>query len=146
MENTQITAGTQDMRNTQTENGRAEGVFEMKWHKFLIWFSLFFSALINIADGIYCFSFVDQIGSMAFFGIAEILLGLFVIFVRFRLSGFKRNAADLLTAAQAIGIVLLILSALILGLDANVSGISTGIAMLVINRVYYKKREALFRN
>ena len=42
-------------------------VYGMKWHYFLIWFSLFFSAIINIVDGIGCLEYAGEVGGSVIF-------------------------------------------------------------------------------
>lgn len=137
------------MDNTMYNNMEKTEVkpdYGMKWHYFLIWFSLFFSAIINIVDGISCMEYVGQVGGAAFFGISEIALGIFLIFVRFQLSGFKVNAINLFTTAQVISIVLSVLAAIVTGIELDVSGIASAIGMIVITRAYYAKRAELFVN
>ena len=115
-------------------------------NKILIWFSLFFSAIINIVDGIGCLEYAGEVGGALFFGISEIALGLFLIFVRFQLSGYKVNAINLFTTAQVISIVLSVLAAIVTGIELDVSGIASSIGMIVITRAYYAKRAKFFVN
>ena len=115
-------------------------------NKILIWFSLFFSAIINIVDGIGCLEYEGEVGGALFFGISEIALGLFLIFVRFQLSGYKVNAINLFTTAQVISIVLSVLAAIVTGIELDVSGIASAIGMIVITRAYYAKRAKVFVN
>jgi len=137
------------MDNTMYNNMEETEVkhdYGMKWHYFLIWFLLFFSAIINIVDGISCMEYAGQVGGAAFFGISEIALGIFLIFVRFQLSGFKVNAVNYFTAAQVFVIIMSVLSAAVLGMEMNVSDIASNIGMIVITRAYYAKRAELFVN
>ena len=84
------------------------------------------------------------VGGAAFFGVSEIALGAFLIFIRFRLSGFKKNAVSLFTTAQVIRIVIGVLGVIVLDMELNVSSFASSIAMIFITRSYYAKRAELF--
>lgn len=137
---------TENITYTANANVTEKPEYSMKWHNFLIWFSLFFSAIVNIVDGIGCMRYAGIVDSAVFFGISEIMLGAFLIFVRFRLSGFKKNAVNCFTAAQAANIVLSVLCMIVLDMGFDVSSIAGSIAMIVITRNYYGKRSELFVN
>ena len=143
----------------------------MKWFKFIIWFQLFATALLNVISGISALT-GSQYGSSAdaelvymffpslktvdmIYGICLIVLAAGAIFVRMQLAGFRTNAPKLylglLAAAVAANLIYLVAAASILsdlGLDftSNISQLATSVVMIVVNSIYFKKREHLFVN
>ncbi len=140
----------------------------MKWFKFVIWVQLFLSALswldkgflllTGTAYGDYTESLYIYYGGLKvvdiLFGLLSIAFAVAAVYVRFQLSGFKRNGPKfylyLLLASIGISLVYLILTSLILGtLTATVSAVSsilTSCLMYTLSRTYFKKRELLFVN
>lgn len=139
----------------------------MKWHKFLIYFSLWASAVSNgfTAIGFWSGSFytdpetvyhtfaglktVDLLMSFACLAFAVLL-----IVTRYALAGFKVNAPKLLLIVYAVYAAVLLLYPLIV---VGVTGLSftdlwepasliSSAVMLVVNKVYYDKRASLFVN
>ena len=137
MENTIFTNA--DAIETKPEYG-------MKWHKFLIWVGLFFLAAINIFDGIQCMQYTYLTGMAAVFGIAEILIGVFLIYVRFALARFKVNAVDCFTGVQVAALLLGVIADLYFGEGLDFASMIGTIGMIKITREYYSKRAELFVN
>ena len=91
----------------------------MKWFKFLIYFEMWASALLNIISGITAFlgknygADSDMIYSMfaglkvadVVFGAVEILFAVYIIYVRFQLAGFKKNAPGKLLIVYAAPLI-----------------------------------------
>jgi len=151
----------------------------MKWHKFLIYFSLWASGISNILVGIMYLSgkwydFVNGEGASSIvynvidglktvdimYGMFAIALGVFAIFTRFQLAGFKATAPKMLTALYAgtavISLIYFLAASSIIekasggladfdnsGMLASILGTVVGI---VINTIYYKKRQHMFVN
>ena len=146
----------------------------MGWFKFMIYFALFAGAVLNFVTAIQMLT-GSQYGDSkdlvyAFFGSLKtidvlmgiVLLGLvaFTIFVRFQLAGFKANGPKMLyilyVAVLAFNILYLILVASAISksgmgigdlLSGSVIGTLIGSAvMLIVNKIYFDKRKALFVN
>ena len=144
--------------------------YKLKWHKFLIYFSLWAGAIVNTAQaatlirgevygsesstiyGLYGgLKIVDFI-----WGIVMIGLAAYMIYVRFQLAGFRIGAPGKLTALYtaslagslvyllAVSVVTHVSLGSVLG-DIAVSLIGS-VAMLFINQNYYNKRLELFVN
>ena len=145
-----------------------ESELPLRWHKFLVYFSLFLGALMYIGEGYNAVSGI-QYGDMVEviysyydglkaadvgYGIALFGLAAFAIFTRFQLAGFKRNAPNLLMILYCVPILLSFGYLLIVGgitginmIDASFVGNILGSAtIIVINKVYYNKRKHLFVN
>lgn len=146
----------------------------MKWFKFLIYFSLFLSALLNLISGIQMLTgaqYGDEAELVyAFFGslkTIDVIMGIvllaivaFTIYVRFRLSGFKKDGPKLLTvlyiAVLAWGIlyIILVMSQLSdLGVGVGdiltpsvITNMLTSVVMVIVNKIYFDKRKHLFVN
>ncbi len=152
----------------------SEPTYPMKWYKFLIYFALFAGAVVNMmtgiiqlsgqhygafADNVYAdfptLKIVDRANSLALIAGA-----VFAIFVRFRLSGFKKGAPKLLQLVYifnlAVSIFYIIGASSAVGDLAGVilpsltpNAISTSITtavILIANHIYFKKRASLFVN
>ena len=143
----------------------------MKWHKFLIYFSLWAGAVIcalnglqlltgtvygpnNESEAVYvhfpALKSVDMV-----FGVIMIAIAVFLIYTRFQLARFREGAPNKLTIAYLLQL------AAFLGYGIVISGIVhmsfsdvinsqtsasivSSIVMIVVNRVYYNKRAHLF--
>ncbi len=140
----------------------------MKWFKFLIYFSLFFSCLVNVVTGINYLTgniyisqgvtanlvyaiFPSMKGFDLFNGIACFALGVFAIITRFALAKYKKSGPMFLYSLYVANAVV----ALIYGIGATVAlgevafnPISIGgtVLMIVLNVVYFNKRKHLFVN
>ena len=146
------------------------GSYELKWYKFLIYFALWASAVLNVFSAFAYFT-----GSMygdaanrvySYYGgmktldviMGLILLGLavFSIYVRFQLAGFKTDAPkklEYLYIANALVLLLYLLAASsVTGLSftelasGSWGSLAGSVAMIFINRTYFSKRETLFVN
>ena len=151
--------------------------FPMKWHKFLVYFALWASAVINAVQGIRVMSggqYNDPTyGNLArevyafFPGMktADIIYGIILIGIAilgfltaYKLLKLMRGAPTLLTVlyiASAAGSILYIIMAVSAlkgyrdtsDLTASAIGSLIGsVVMIIVNNIYYKKRERLFVN
>ena len=109
--------------------------YGMKWHNFLIYFSLWAAAILNVIIG-----FMSIAGGAPLYGIVVIGAAAYLIFARFQLANLKAKAYNHLLIAQLI----VIAADLIAG--AEFSSLASSIAACGINFYYYKKRESLFVN
>ena len=143
----------------------------MKWHKFLIYFSLWANAVMSVISGAQIITgsqygppeaagqlYATVSGLKAadmVFGVLLIAMGAFFIYTRFQLAGFKAGAPNKLTIAYALDLAitlgyLMVVSGLTkipVGDLMNSSVPSTIIAsvvLIIVNRVYYNKRAHLF--
>ena len=155
---------------TYAPDGRQIG---MNWFKFIIYFQLFLSCVVNVYNGIQMMS-GGQYKGMAelvyntikgmkgidiVFGLLFIVLGVAAIVVRFQMSGFKKQgpvmymgfcAAVCLVSLAYIIAVKIIVSKYTddtssLNSASIVQLISTGV-MLAVNIPYFKNRQHLFVN
>ena len=145
--------------------------FGMKWHKFLIYFSLWAGAALN---GISALAMITetQYGSNrvmvymvypsmrtvdVLFGLLLIAVSVYTIYTRFQLARFKIGAPRKLNWVYALSLTFSLLylavAAAVIGLplgdmmDSDTwATIPTSIAMMVVNSVYYGKRSELFVN
>ena len=125
----------------------------MKWYKFLIYFSLFFSAVISILGVIgtipLLFIALPVFYKIFFviFSICSLAIAIFAIYTRQMLAGFKTNAVNCLYALYIVSNVTGIIYYLIL---ANYMGAIGLVIFLIIwltlNNIYFKKRKHLFVN
>lgn len=151
---------------------RDEKAPPLRWFWLLVNFTLFASALMHFANGISAITGAhhkvdtQQLYSLypAFrtldigCGIFLILLSVFIIYTRYRLAHFRRRA-PLLLALTYLSVCLhdlvYIAAALIilphpseaeLDLFTFGFGAAVGVTMLIIDHVYFKKREYMFIN
>ena len=145
--------------------------FGMKWHKFVIYFGLFFGALIDLILGISVISGMiysrygiepelvyDVFSGLKTLDVAVglccIALAVFFLVTRFQLSGMKKRGPVCLYCIYALNFILsliyVILASDIIGepiYDGEIIAmLAAYLVMLVLNVVYYKKRESLFIN
>lgn len=150
--------------------------YPMAWFKFLIYFAIIAGAIINCIGGILSFTGAQYGSALEaklvyavfpslktldiFFAIACIALAVFGFYVRSRLAKFCANGPKMVLALYAasgiISFVYCIAAAGILSdalvLDTSeliLEGVMTlivSIVMIIINRVYFNKRKALFVN
>ena len=140
----------------------------MKWYKFVIYFTLFASALIDLGNAVSYFrgtvyGDVDTIAAVYYIfpsmkpldiiiGIALIGMAVFSIYTRFALAGFKRIALPCFYSIYIINIVALLLY---VGIASTITGINllSGklignligcVAYLLINYRYFSKRKDMF--
>ena len=159
------------MNDSNRYNYQSADDYPLKWHKFLIYFSLWASAITNAIQGLSAitgmpygadsetiYRYFPQLRSVnVVMGFALIALAIYTIFVRFQLAGFRRGAPQKLVGLYIAFIVFdvayLLITAATTGLSVGelidsqyVGAIVSSAVMAGINRVYYGKREALFIN
>ncbi|MGN1306156.1 MAG: zinc ribbon domain-containing protein [Faecousia sp.] len=147
---------------------------QMNWYKFLIYFALFASAVVNAINAIRFFtglvngSSADAQWLYAIFpswktvdiivGLLLLVLAAFSIFTRFRLSGYYKNGplclyltyglSALSNIVYLLGVALVIsgtgISLTDLDIVPTVTSIVVSIVMIVINVLYFNKRKQLF--
>lgn len=145
--------------------------YSMKWHKFLIYFSLWASAVINLLNAFQYFtgsiygangeasmvySYYDGIKAVdMLMAVCLIAVAVYSIVTRFALAGYKAKGPKLLfglyivNAVVAIAYIFIASSvtgiAIIDLIDSNtISSLISSIAMAFINKTYYDKRAAAF--
>ncbi|MCI7730357.1 zinc-ribbon domain-containing protein [Enorma burkinafasonensis] len=143
----------------------------MKWFKFIIWFQLFAAALQAAGQAIVSFTGMQYEGHAELvyhiygglrvldigMGICMVAFAAAAIFIRFELAGFKRDAPlhylIFFGANLVIAVLYVLLGSLMLGeglfgmIDAQFIGSMFGYALLiVVNKIYFDKRKALFCN
>ena len=141
----------------------------MKWHNFLIYFSLWAGAVLSVISSITYFTGAHYQGSASLvysfysglrlidllMGLACVGLAVFGILTRFALAGYKAKGPRMLTICYAANagasIVYLLLVSAVTGMalsevmDSSTIGSLVGsIAMIFINNSYYGKRADLF--
>lgn len=147
----------------------------MKWFKFVIYFQLFFGALVNIINGFristglhygvtsrqldYIYNHFDGLKMLdVCIGICIVVLGVLALITRFMLSGYKKCGPSmyigLLIANIVIGFIYIAAFYFIVSSvspDVSISGdtfitLVTNLTLLVLNIIYFKKRKHLFVN
>lgn len=142
----------------------------MKWHKFLIYFTLWAAAVIAVLNAAQLFlgtHYGDQasvvymvypsIKSLDFvFGVLYILLAVWAVVTRFKLAGYSRSGPTMLTAYYVLGLILSLAYLLMCSLVTNEAGMFGellvdsspdfvgSIIMIIVNHQYYQKRRKLF--
>lgn len=154
--------------NEQFEKSTPAPSFPMKWHNFLIYFSLWAGGILNVLTGLtyltgtvygsdadFIYRYYDGLkGLDMLYGVALIGLGVLLIITRFKLAGHKSSGPFMLTISYVATLVISVLYGLI---ASGISGLSllelinpvsigTSIAMIFINKSYYDKRSSLFIN
>ena len=124
----------------------------MKWHKFLVYFSLWIGALLNFLTGYIYLSYLgaDHFSSYLYSqnkvlltGILAVIAGIYAIIARFRLARFKSDAIVHLI----IYTILVLLSNVAISVvesTFSASVIVSGIAFFALTYTYYNKRRDLF--
>jgi len=142
----------------------------MGWFKFLIYFSVFAGAVLNLVTGIQLLTgsvygdsaalvyavFDGLKGLDTVVGIASLAVAALGVYTRFQLSGYKKNGPKLLTALYAAALAVSLIY--VIGINAtlpelvvkNVDMTSmyvsmvTSVVMMVVNHIYFKKRADMF--
>ena len=143
----------------------------MKWHKFLIYFSLWAGAILlavnggqlltgseygNDAEAVYLY-YPGLKGVDMTFGILLLALAVFMIYTRFQLAHFKEGAPNKLTMVYVLEIVSFLGYSIAVASVAKLpisdiissqttSSIVSSVVMIIANRTYYNKRAHLFGN
>lgn len=143
--------------------------YPMNWYKFLIYFALFASALLNVISGI-----MTMVGSQyqgladyvylyfggglkaldIIMGIIQIAIAALAILTRFSLAKFEAKGPKLVMLLYLVNAVVslfyVVVASAITGMNlfdaSTIISIIVSIAMLVANRVYFTKRQSLFVN
>lgn len=143
----------------------------MKWHKFLIYFSLWANAVLalgqaaqmltgsqygsqDVIDALYA-RFQNLKGADMAFGILNIALAAYLIYTRFQLASFKKGAPGKLTLAYGMALVLTVAyPAVLSGItklsfqevssDSVIGLIAADVVMMIVNHIYYQKRAFMF--
>lgn len=147
----------------------------MKWFKFLIYFLLFASAVLNVisglgqitgsvyadaAEGITAQMVYDVFPGLKpidiFVGIMTIGLGVFAIVVRFFLAKYKKVAPTLLlflyiascaiNVIYCIAVLLVVPDMFLTAISQMISSTIVSVIMIIVNKVYFDKRKELFIN
>ncbi len=143
----------------------------MNWHKFLIYFALWFGALTAVVNGVQLltgsqygteqeaaqvYAYFDGLkGVDTVFGILLIATAVYLIYTRFQLAGLKQGAPNKLLIAYGLNIVvnigyMIALNGIVskanVQLDDRtmVAQIAANVVLILVNRAYYKKRAFLF--
>lgn len=148
----------------------------MNWYKFLIYFSLYASAITSFINGImfltgYIYTIQSGTNTNAYmvymqfgnalmlcdivYGILFIAYAAFALVVRKRLASFKKNSPLLFYLWCAMGIIISAGYAIAIGFFGGVSGsfgaayipqIITEAAYIYVNYIYFSKRKQFFVN
>jgi len=142
----------------------------MKWHKFLIYFALWASAILNgisafaTALGLHYGSM--EIGSMVYdmfpmmrpadivYGLLLAFIAVYSIMTRFALAGFKEKGPAMLLRIRIFGVVIGLIYPLLASICTELPfgemleapSLIAGIAMYFFDRSYYGKRRHMFVN
>ena len=163
---------TPAMPNAQAQATQPEVVslyqFGMKWFKFLIYFALFASAVLNFFSAISFFTgatYGDPEVIEAIYetypalkavditvGVLTLGLAGLAIFTRFQLAAFKKNAPILLYVMYGLDLAISLLYVLVASVATGLNlfsgntavSILTSVVMIACNVVYFKKRACLF--
>lgn len=159
------------MMNSENNNYGApvQPELSMKWHKFLICFSLWAGAVLNVLNGVMVMTGMQYDGraEMVYahfdglqlvdilYGVLLLAAAVYGIVVRFQLAGYKASGVSGLTKLYGlvIGIEVFyaVFAGVMLGMDMMgemmgtlVRSVAPMAVMLFVNRSYYKKREHMF--
>ena len=151
------------------------GGMPMKWHKFLVYFALWASGILNILTGFFTLSGGQYEGDAekvyyvfrgmktldTVYGLVVIVIGVLLLFTAYRLLKLKTGAPKLLLACLAITAVVSIAYSVMATneihsvlrnadtseITASAIGSAIGSAVsFVLHMIYYKKRNHLFVN
>lgn len=168
----QPTSPYQPYSQQPTSPYQPSALYPMKWYKFLIYFALFFGALMNVVYGIqylngdiyenindgvskewvYAVMGSDLKTLDVIMGILMIGLGVFGVYVRFALAKFKANApmcVYILYGANAVisliyTIAVVSITEIELDYGREIVSIILMLVMVGLNYTYFKKRQSLF--
>lgn len=166
--NNNMFSGNKD--SYQGNGGSSMPSMSMKWHNFLIYFALWASCVLYAYNGImaltgghYGNSGEAQLVYLVFSGLKTldvivgllyIGIGVFALYTRFSLAGFKRVGPGNLLKLYAAGCVVSVVYAIAVQSitdisifdSSNVSSIVIAVAMIFANKQYYAKRSHMFVN
>ena len=145
----------------------------MKWHKFLAYFSLWFSAVANLWNGIQAITGQQYKGNAEavyslipemkmpdmVFGVLCAVTAVLLVITAVSLLKFKANGPKLLTLSYAVSVITCLIyvgwAAGILSrygadissaLSSTFMSLAISVVMIFVNRNYYQKRAHLFVN
>lgn len=148
----------------------------MKWFKFLIYFLLWASGVVNLVNGFQMITGAHYDGGAklvyAYFdglkaidlilGILSILLAGIAIYTRFRLAGFHANGPKMIITLYTLSIIMNVVYCVAVmaiagdalnavgGADSIISStvgsVAVSIAMVFANKTYFQKRANMFTN
>ena len=150
---------------------QAGPMLEMKWYKFLIYFSLFASAVLNAITGLqmltgahyggaaeYVYSYFEGLkGLDILVGLLSIGIAALAVYTRIRLAGYFQNGPKMLlylyASSAIINLVYIIGLNMVIGEVAEMIDTITFISstvvsaiMIFVNKSYFDKRAHLFVN
>ena len=152
-----------------SENGKELG---LKWHKFLIYFSLWLGAIgfwvssVVVATGLMYKDKKDAVYQVfplmqwlnVGYAFVLIFLGIYTIYVRYQLAGFVKDAPKKLLFITLASPVISLIYLLIMSMIMNVPFVqiitssdvlrdfSSALIFFMINKIYYNNRKELFVN
>lgn len=163
--------GNYDSMGNSSRKGMQESGLGMKWHKFLIYFLLWVGALLNITNGVLYFTgkmygdeamtvyrmYPGLAGADKIMGVLCFACVVLQLVTRFALAGYKANSPKLLMGTYALGAASSVLYCILADaaipqltfsgvLQDMLGTVVSSVFMIVVNHVYYNKREALFVN
>lgn len=116
----------------------------MKWHKFLIYFSLWAGAVLNLVAGIRCintaraYAGVQGAGKVLVIGVCCVALSVLGVITRFRLANFRKDGPTLLAVLYGATLIVNLIG------GASWASIIASAVMVVINAIYYSNRKEMF--
>ena len=160
--------------NDSENNSSYQPDLPMRWHGFLIYFSLWAGAVSVVVSAFRLFTGMDYTqGGLSLdyvygmypslrtismlFGAIFLALAIFTIYTRFQLAGLKSGAPGKLTVVYILNIVLTLFYAMAVAgalgisltelLDSSFVGQVIGsVVMIIVNGIYYSKRSHMFVN
>jgi hypothetical protein len=151
------TATTQSAPENANQFMRTSAYYPMKWYKFLVYFLLIASAVVNIITACAYFalsSLASQPILLVGAGIMSIAMGIFCLVVRSQLVKYKRSAPAKLTALYVWNIVFSVVYTIVGAFGIDMMGMTStllptlfwNVILIIANKVYFKKRAELFCN
>lgn len=145
----------------------------MKWHKFLVYFSLWAGAIYNFVNGIKFMTGAQYEGKKdlvyavipnlkapdIFFGFICVVVGIMAAVTAVSLLKYKASGPKLLTTTYIVGVAgsliyVIMASSVLSKYNVDLSSVYSSasvniivsVAMIIVNSIYYKKRAHLFVN
>ena len=152
-----------------TQPAKPVSVLPMNWFNFLIYFSLFASAVFNVVNAITCmtgsqygiskslvYSYFGGLKALdIIYGLVLFALAAFAVYVRMRLAGYCKNGPELLNKlyllSGGLSLLYVVIASIIvsdgdydLAYTSGIISLSVSVIMVAINTAYFKKRQHLF--
>ena len=128
----------------------------LKWFKFIIYVQLFLSALGNLVTGVQLVTGLQygDLQGMVYSTYPALKPVVWALIVRQRLAKFRQGAPKLyllwIGVSMGVALCYLVAASLVLGqlvmTGSIVGGILGNVLLILLNRVYFRKREHLFVN